>query len=666
MSIKDLQDQFEDDIGREGENRSNHIDDVRFAMLGEQWPEKIRKEREREGRPCLTINKLPSFVRQVVNDSRQNKPQIKVKPVDDNSDPETAEILSGLIRNIEYVSRADTAYDTAIEGAVTGGMGFFRICTDYTSDEEFTQDISFKRIVNPLSVVFDSYSESLDGSDWNHCFLLDYITKDEAKARFGKDDIGSFGNGIGDDKDTGDLIRIAEYWEVIKKPYKLLMLSDGTVISEEEFNKEVDGLGIPFKDLLPRGIEVARERKAIKQTVRQRTLGAEELEKKDWAGKYLPIIPVFGHEVWVDGKRTLKSLVRDAKDPAMMFNFWRTATTELVALQPKAPYIGPKGAFDSDSKKWATANVKSHPYIEYDGDIPPQRQGFSGPPAGALQEALNAADDMKAVMGLHDASLGARSNETSGKAIMARQREGDVSTFHFIDNLAKSISHAGRVLVDLIPKVYDTPRVIRVLGLDGTTETVTVNQQTQYKGVERIFNLNTGKYDVAVEVGPGYTTKREEAATQMTEFIRGFPQAAPVVGDLMAKSLDWPDADEMQKRLKWLGQKNGMIPPDEQENMPPEAQQAIAGMKQQMQQMQQAMQQGMVAFKQVKAELDGLKADKSIERAKLEVDAYNAETNRMAKVQLPVVEKITDKIDELLNPGQPEGVMEDPQALGGY
>lgn len=656
MSIKDLTDKFEDDLGREGENRSNYIDDVRFAKMGEQWPEQMRKDREREGRPCLTINKMPAFMRQVINDSRMNKPQIKVKPVDDRSDPETAEILAGLIRNIEYSSQADNAYDMAIDCAVTGGMGFFRVCTEYTSEDEFTQDIKLKRIVNPLSVVFDSYSESIDGSDWNHCFMLDYITKEESKARFGKEDIGSFGNGIGDDKDTGDLIRIAEYWEVEKKPYKILMLSDGTVISEEEFKKPVEQLGIPFKDIMAEiGVKVIRERKATKQTVKQYTLGADELEKKDWAGKYLPIIPVFGDEVWIDGKRYLKSLIRDAKDPQQMFNFWRTATTELVALQPKAPWIGPVGAFETDAKRWNTANVKSHPYLEYDpvpeaGNVAPQRQGFTGPPAGALQEALNAADDMKAVMGIYDASLGARSNETSGKAIMARQREGDVSTFHFIDNLSKSIAHAGRVLVDLIPKIYDTPRVVRVLGLDGTTENVQLNAQTEYKGVQRVFDMNVGKYDVVSEVGPAFTTQRQEAAEQMTELIRSFPQAAPIIGDLLAKNLDWPDADEIQKRLK------AMLPPNlrggEEEGLPPEAMAVVNGLKQQIDQMKQAMQQGMGEYQKMRQELESMKADKSIDMKKLEIDEYNAETNRI-KVQLQVGDVVTDKMLEVVKMGQP-------------
>lgn len=644
MDITDYEKRFTDYVERESENRANASADIAFSRLGEQWPEKVKEQREREGRPCLTINKMPSFIRQVVNDSRQNSPQIKVKPVDDNADPETAEILSGLIRNIEYSSQASNAYDMALESAVTCGMGFFRICTDYTSDDEFTQDIKIKRITNPLSVVFDAYGESIDGADWNDCFLVDWITKDEFATRFGKKkDSVSFSSDVADGAETNsDMVRICEHWGVEEKPGTLYLMSDGSVISKDELEKEHPDFGVKIGELLAmNGVTVARERKTTKRNIKQRVLGGEILEEKDWAGKWLPIIPVFGDEVFHEGKRTLKSLIRDAKDAQRMLNFWRTASTELVALAPKAPFIGPVGAFKTDGKKWANANNKSFPYIEYDGGIPPQRQGFAGPPAGALQEALNAADDMKAIIGIYDASLGARSNETSGKAIMARQREGDVSTFHFIDNLSKSLSHAGRIMVDLIPKIYDTPRVIRTLGLDGSTQAVQVNQPTQHKGVERIFDLKVGKYDVVVETGPSYTTQREEAAGQMIELLRAFPQAAPVIGDLIAKNLDWPGADEIAKRLK------AMLPPQIQqmedgEGLPPEALAKIQALEGQLKQMSQQMQMGMGEFQKVVKELESVKADKQIDSKKVEIDAYKAETDRI-KVQAEIGEAIANQ-----------------------
>lgn len=643
LSIAQIVELFKDDLERESENRNAAEADIKFAKLGEQWPEQAKREREQEGRPCLTLNKMPTFIRQVVNDSRINSPQIKVKPVDDDADPDTAEVLSGLIRNIEYTSQADVAYDTALDAAVTGGMGFWRVATEYCDEQSFAQDIFIHRITNPLSVVFDSHSESLDGSDWRHASLIDHLTGDELKRRYkAKKDVGSFDGEVGQDDDE-DLIRIAEFWHIDEVPEKLLMLSDGSVLTEEEYLKPHPDIGVPLKDILADlGITVARDRKSSKRVVKQYICGSEIIETNDWAGKWIPIVPVFGDEVFCNGKRYLKSLIRDAKDSQQNFNYWRSGATEAVALGPKTPFIGPVGAFDTDSAKWATANIKNHPYIQFDGPASPQRQPFVGVPAGMLQEALNASDDMKSIIGIYDASLGARSNETSGRAIMARQREGDVSTFHFIDNLAKSIAHTGRILVDLIPKIYDTERVIRVIGADGESKNVPLKQQTEHNGVQRIFDLGIGKYDVAVDTGPSFTTQREEAANQMIELIRGYPSAAPIIGDLLAKNLNWPDADEISKRLK------AMLPQQIQqldggEGLPPEAMQKIQAMQQQMQQMGQQMQQGMGEFQKVVKELEAVKADKSLDARKLDIEAYSKETDRI-KVQAEIGEAIANQI----------------------
>lgn len=657
LDITDIEKMFKEDLDRESENRNDAQEDIRFAKLGEQWPQQVKTDREKEGRPCLTINRCPSFLRQVVNDSRINSPQIKVKPVDDDADPETAEILGGLIRNIEYSSQADVAYDTALDSSASCGMGFFKIVTDYCDEQSFNQDIFIRRITNPLSIVFDTYGESIDGSDWMHAAEVEWLTEKAFENKYGKKtDKASFSADVIDNinVDDSDLIRVASFWHVDEEEEKLLMLSDGTVISEAEFNKPHPDFGVPFKVIAEEmGLVVARTRKGTKRTVKQYVCGADIIETNDWAGKWIPIVPVFGEEVFVDGKRYLKSLIRDIKDPQRMFNYWRTASTELVALAPKTPFIGPTGAFDTDADKWATANVKSHAFIEYDGAQSPQRQPFVGVPAGVIQEALNAADDMKSIIGLYDASLGARSNETSGKAINARKVEGDISTFHFIDNLAKSIAHGGRILVDLIPKIYDTERVIRIIGVDGETKNVPLKKPTEHKGIERIFDLGVGKYDVAVDTGPSFTTQREETANQMMELLRSYPAAAPVIGDLLAKNLNWPDADVISKRLK------AMLPPnlqgDEDESLPPEAMAQISGLKKQMQGMGQQMQQGMSEFKKVMAELESLKADKELEfekikqdSRKIDIDAYNAETNRL-KVQVDLGQKVAE---QLLNPPQ--------------
>jgi hypothetical protein len=393
--------------------------------------------------------------------------------------------------------------------------------------------------------------------------------------------------------------------------------------------------------------------------------------------------------VIVEGKRHFISLTRWAKDPQQMFNYWRTASTELVALAPKAPFIGPKGAFNTDQNKWATANNISYPYIEYDGAVAPQRQPFAGPPAGALQEALNASDDMKAVMGIYDAALGARSNETSGRAILQRQRESDTATFNYIDNLARAIRHAGRVLVDLIPKVYSAPRIIRVIYEDGTNESVPINQefvpdqakspqskmyeagkeQEQVQGLTKIYDITAGKYDVTCEVGPSFSTKREEAASQMMELGKMFPPMMQVAGDLLVKNLDWPGADDIAARMKAMlppqlqGQSPQVMQMQQQmQHMDQMAKQAVSQLNQQLQQLQQDL---MAA----KSKEQQSALDAQIQAKKLEIDEYNAVTNRM-KVTAPAMSPqdiqllVMQTVQQALEP--PESQEEQQPPPGGF
>lgn len=625
----------------EQDNRRLWLEDMKFARLGEQWPEAVKAQRDKEGRPCLTINRLPSFIRQVTNDARQNKPSIKCQPVDDGASEEVAEIQNGLIRNIEYTSNADVAYDTALDHAVTSGFGYFRIATDYAADDQFDQDIRIERVTNPLNIYGDPYSTAADSSDWNVAFVTELLKEAEFKRKYPGAQTLDFSSDGADRDDqwfTDDKMRIAEYWTREEVAKKLLKMSSGEVMYEESYMK--------MKDLFYiMGVTVAGERETKGYKVTQRIItGSEVLETNKWAGRYIPIIPVYGDELNIEGKRHFISLIRSAKDAQMMFNFWRTASTELVALAPKAPFIGPKGAFNSDAEKWASANTTSHAYIEYDGPTPPQRQGFAGVPAGALQEAMNASDDMKSIMGIFDASLGARSNETSGRAILARQREGDVSTFNYIDNLSRAIRHAGRVIVDLIPAVYNAPRIIRILHEDGKNESVKINQehtaqrpgedgqgmqaqqgamgeteqqeqQEFMQGVAKLYDLTVGKYDVIVESGPSYTTKREESAEQMMNFVQSFPQSAPLIGDLIAKNLDWPGADDISDRLKTM--------------LPQQAQ----GQNPQMQQMQEQMQQmdahAKQAVEQLSKQLEQARQDKSLEARKLDIEAFGKETDRL-------------------------------------
>lgn len=608
--LREAREAFQRASDVENDNRQTALEDIRFARAGEQWPADIVKQRQIEGRPCLTINKLPAFIRQVVNDARQNKPSIKVHPADSGADPETAEVINGLIRNIEYTSNADIAYDTATECAVTGGFGYIRVGLDYAFDDSFDMDIQIKRVSNPFSVYGDPNSTAADSSDWDTAFVVDRLSKSQFEAQYkGKATVdwdSTAWTGLkGTDWLNDDGVLVAEWWQREEKDRIIVMTQDGMIFGKDELENDPD-----LQTLLQAGVlQIHGERTTKTHKVTQRIMsGADVLETNDWMGRYIPIIPVYGDEFDIEGKRYFRSMIHNAIDSQRAFNYWRTAATELVALAPKVPYIGPKGAFDTDIDRWNTANTKSHPFLEYDGQVPPQRQPLdTGAAAGSLQEALNASDDMKAIIGIYDASLGARSNETSGRAIMARQREGDVSTFHFIDNMSRAIRHTGRILIDLIPKVYTGPRIVRIIGEDGSQAPKQINKEapaTDKKGnpvtdeqgnpVMAMHDLTSGKYDLTVSTGPSFTTRREEAAMQMTEMIRAFPQAATIVGPELAKNLDWPGADEIAEKMEAMT--SGQIPPE----------------------LQKAIEDGKQQIAKLTEENQSLKTDQSAEMAKVE------------------------------------------------
>lgn len=528
----------------ESENRERAREDLWFAD-GDQWPEKIKKDRESRGQPCLTVNRVPSFVRQVVNDIRQIRPAIKVRPVDSQSDPETAEIINGMIRAIEADSSAEAAYDWAADYAVRAGWGYWRIITEYESDESFDQVIRIERVRNPFSVYIDPAAQHQDGHDMRYAFVVDKIPRSE----FDKKYPNATGEWETHDADrewwwTEEHVRIAEYWVIEEKPATISLIVDPATGQEMVLEGEIEGAILT--------------RETIKKTVTSYLLtGNQILEENAYPGKYIPIVRVIGREIDIEGEVRLKGMVRDLRDPQRQYNYFRSASTERAALYAKAPYIGPKGAFKSP--KWAQANKRNHAYLEWDteavmkaGGVAPTRERPPEVSTAFVAETQAAAEELKAVSGIYNPGLGDRSNEVAGVAIDSRKTESDVSNFDFVDNLGKAITYSGKILVDLIPKIYTGARAIRILHPDGSDENVMLN--TPYVDEEtqksRDFQLTAGRYDVSVDIGPSYTTQRKEAAESMLEVLRIYPEAGQVIGDLIAKNMDWPEADEMAKRLK--------------------------------------------------------------------------------------------------------------------
>lgn len=635
-------DVYEMSIGADSINRQNQRDDLLFIKMRQQWPEDIRRAREEQGRPCLTIDQLGPVVRQVVNDCRLNKPEIKVKPVDSHGDPRTAEIIGGLIKNIEYSSNADVAYDTAVDYAVSSSRGYMRVVSQYATDDAFEQDLVIQHVADPMTVIPDVYSTAADSSDWNYCFVLERVTKAEYRKRFRGKDVVSWDDlaTLNDDWFGDDCATIAEYWKREEVPAWVAMLSNGETkkFDEEPDEGQVVEEGQPFIDAMgelvvdpmtgeplwqeePVTVMAVRETKSYKVT-QYIISGKEVLSKTDWPGKYIPIVPVYGEDFIYEGRRYFVSLVRPAMDAQRMKNYWRSTSTELVALAPRVPWIGHESAFmGEDAAKWETANSENHAFISVpDGIDLPQRQSQPVIPAGALQEAANATDDIKTITGVYDASLGARSNETSGRAIMARQREGDVSTFNFIDNLSRAIRHLGRIIVDLIPHFYSVDRMIRIINPDGTPETVRITTPEQYQEyqakvaqsveeMEQVYALGIGKYDVAVESGPSTTTQRQEANEFFVSLIQAVPQYADVIAPFALKTFDAPGVTdlvkEMEKRMAEAAQKQGQPTqptPEDQIKM----QEAQA--KAQAEQEQLRLKQEEIAVKAFEAETDRIRA----------------------------------------------------------
>jgi hypothetical protein len=577
----------------ESVNRSEGLEDLRFAA-GEQWPVEVQNSRTLESRPCLTINKIDSYIRQVTNNQRQQRPRIKVHPMDGVADPKIAEILTGITRHIEVNSDADQAYDTAFNFAARIGWGYFRVVTDYIREDSFDQDIYVQQIDNPFTVYFDPNSTLPDGSDAEKVLITDLMSKAAFKLAYPSADMDSFENRATGDSSadwiTKEDIRIAEYFTVTREKQELLMLSDKTSVWRDELP--------PAEMLAAAGVTIIGKRESYRKIINWRKIagGNVVLDEKKWPGRWIPVIPVYGDQIVIDGKRRKFGLVRFARDPQMMYNFWRTAMTESVAMAPKAKWLMAEGQDEGHENEWARANVSAYPVLRYkvtdvEGNQapPPQRLQPEPPPEGMMEAASAISSDLQAVMGMFDPETNV-AGPKSGRAIRAEQGQADQSNFHYYDNLTRSIKHLARIILDLTPKVYDKQRVMRIIGDDGKPDLVTINEKQDQEGIERIMNdVTIGNYDISMEVGPGYNSKRQEAVEAMTTMMQGpfGEELAKVAGDLIFRNMDFPGADVIADRLAAA---NPLSQIDEKSDIPPQAQMMIKQLQTQLQQLQQQLQ----------------------------------------------------------------------------
>jgi hypothetical protein len=545
------------DLAWEGDkrNRQEAALDLKF-IAGDQWPDAVKAERESKGRPMLTINRLPQFLHQVTNPIREADLSIKTAPVDNKSDPKVAKVYDGILKQIQYQSSMRTVIATAAEHQTGCGIGWIRVCSDYLDDDTFNQELRVKVISNPLAVYDDPGAVEPDRCDSKWRFITQMMPVSDFKAKYPKAAV----DGVDKPSDgaegmywwTDDKIRIAEYWKRVPVKKTLALLADGQTVDMERIQ------GLP--------LQIVRTREVDCYKVQQYLIsGSEVLEGPfDSPGKYLPQVPVIGMEVPVETGTYRMSLIRPARDPQVLYNYYRSASAESIALQPKAPFIVTAAMVARFQDQWATANTEARPYLMYDVDeqAPNARPQREAPPvhsAALVNEALAAAEDMKGTTGIHDASLGARGNESSGVAIDRRQIQGDTANYHFGDNLQRSLEHLGRILVDQIPVIYDTERIIRILGDDDQEEFVEINKTISMDPMSGqpilMHDLSTAKFDIRVRIGRSADSKRLETADALFNFAKAFPEAAPFISDLVAKNSDWPGAEEIAKRLR------NMIPP---------------------------------------------------------------------------------------------------------
>ena len=575
---KQFCDTIKADIEAKTEERELMRDDQKFAA-GDQWPDMIRKGRELDGRPIQTINRLPAFIDQIVGDARQNKPSIKVHAGEDG-DEDIAAIYDGLIRAIQNESNADFAYDTAVENTACFGFGAWRIKTDYESEDSFNQIICIERITDPLSVYFDKNSQLPDYSDARHVTVRVKMTKDDYKQRWPQREESEYKfDDFTNDWTMGkDQVIIAEHWYKVEEKATLYAVQDSEGNTQVTLEKPTQGFNV-----------VNQRETTITKIKCCMISGAGILETTDWAGKHLPIVGVNGKEDLVDGKRTLRGLVRFAKDPQRMYNYWRTIDTEQKALAPKAPVLVTAKQIEGYEQQWQDSLTSNAPYLIVN-DTPsamPQRINAGIIDKGANEAALMCVDEMKSTTGIFSASLGEQDNEKSGRAILAQQRKGDTANFAYIDNIARAIKWTGKIIIDLIPKIYDAARVVSVMGSDGSKKLERINQVVMQKGEPKNVDLSVGKYDLVVTQGASYATKRIEALNSMVEIARVNPAIMQIAGDLIIKAMDWDGADEIAERMK------KMLPPqlqeqkegEDQKPLPPEVQQMIEQGKQQIDEM---------------------------------------------------------------------------------
>jgi Phage P22-like portal protein len=552
-------------------------EDQAFAA-GEQWPDSIEAQRTADGRPCLTINQLPQFIRQVVNEERQNRPQITVQPVDEAADVATAEVLEGLLRQIQHASNADIAYDTALDSVAKVGLGWIRVTTAYVDPLSFDQEPRIERVLNPFTIYLDPTSTDPTAADADWAFCVQVLSKDQYTSQYGAlpPDAASWET-AGDAWITPDTVRVAEYYWREWQSMRLALLPDGVVR--------------PLQDVPPSLTPLQVRTTRIPRVYWAKIIGHQVLEQTRWLGTSIPLVKVTGEEhLTEEGDLNYTGVVRHAKDSQYAYNLWASAEAETIALAPKVPWVLGEGQQEGYESLWATANTRNHAYLLYKptsiGGValpPPTRQAVEPPVQAISQARLLASQDLQSTTGTYAPALGQQGPPGEAAATVLQQRQqSQIGNLHYLDNLRRSVRRVGHILLEVIPYLYDAPRAIRILGADDQGQQVLLNAAhvDPQSGKPMLYDLSVGRYDALVQAGPGYATRRQENVAVLMGLTTAVPQVMQYTIDLLVKNLDMPQSKALAERL------HKMLPPELQEGKDGQPSQA-----QQLAQMQQAMQQ---------------------------------------------------------------------------
>jgi hypothetical protein len=684
-----------------GKQREREKDDLRFQVPEEQWTEGMKAARRGgidggvvvPARPMLSISRLAQPIQMVVNQERAAHLGVSIQPLSADAETETAAVLEGIYRRIERDSQAHIARSWAFARAAKCGMGAYRVNTAYEdySEDPMDQCITIERILHQEAVYFDPSASKPDFSDGNFAFVVQWMAVSDFKKQFP------------DAETTGDSAQdwasmLAEEPDWVKGAGE-----DAAVLVVEYFWKVKT-----FEDVTSPA-DKKKTRKREKVTVKRALLtGWEVLEEGEWNGKFIPLIPVIGQELHpYDSERRWTGIIADAKDGQQMYNAAASNAVELGALEPKAPWVGYAEQFEGYEQEWQQSNTRNFPVLRHKlvmvggSALPaPQRTQVDGGRLSVSMQLLQMADQaIQATTATYDPSLGRTSSrEKSGKAIQALQQQGEEGNSHYMHNLADiSMNLEARVILDLIPAIYDRPgRIARTLSDEDKADAVMLNApfvrdpetrrpMPQPQGppmgtmppagmgpgamrpgmppqgigpgamppqgmmpppprpVVKHYDLRKGIYSVAISIGKTRQSALQEGAEEIGQMLQAMPNLGPIILPTYLKFRDFPGAKELGEMLTKVRDKQFPGLGDDGEDGQPTVQQAQAEVAQLKQQLEMLGAQMQAAVKAI--ETEQVKTNATLQKAQMETQAglQKAQLDNDAKIQVAKVKAESDQ-----------------------